>query len=107
MSKDQSEGEPHRERDRRRREAAGGRQQAEDKNYFRDHAGQKPEAVEIPRLGDRFLRRSTLSEGLDRFLFAVEHFEDRQKLGHLQQISDALRQVGQLNGASGVVSRRI
>src|SRR5258708_39276038 len=50
MSKDQAEGEPHRERDRRRRDAAGGRQQAEDKNYFRDHAGQKPEAVEIPRL---------------------------------------------------------
>ena len=33
------------------------------------------------------------SQRLDRFLFGIVHFEDRQQLGDLEQIAHALRQI--------------
>ena len=93
-------------------EAACANQQTEKENNFREHL-QKSRlrhrgraARPIPRLlmrrvqGVGDLRR--FAERLDRFGFRATHIEHGQQFGHLQQIADALRQVRQLDGRSGV-----
>ena len=49
------------------------------------------------------LRGCALSKGLDRFFFGLVNLEDREQLGDLQQIADALRQVAELYRSARVV----
>src|SRR5271165_4922460 len=47
-------------------------------------------------------RGRTLAERLDGLLLAVIDIENSHQFGHLQQVSDALRQVGQFDGAAAI-----
>src|SRR4029077_15268195 len=50
------------------------------------------------------LRCRALAEGPERLLFGIKNLEDGEQLRHLQQVSDALGQVGQLDSATCIVS---
>jgi len=63
--------------------------------------------VDIPRLREWSLRGNALRKDRIAFLFRVEYFETSEQLGSLKQISNTLGQIAELDGASGVVSRRV
>jgi hypothetical protein len=52
-------------------------------------------------------RLSSLPKCFQRIVLGVVHFEYGQQLGYLEQVSDALSKICQLDRAAGIVCRRV
>ena len=93
MRKGKTKCQPHSERDWGRGESTGGCEQPKEEDDFRYHSGSMRNGTgERVRTAPALCRRAFV--GIHGLLLAVVNLEDRHQFGQVQQVDDALRQIG-------------